>query len=126
MKKISLTDNSPAFFFHSFYSVCTFVRACFSPGRHVRSRQIVCLFMYGLNHASIKMPSVILTEHTQSRQEGLDHVALAFPSASSEVCGKLVLGYFKTVKNVLIRSCLDKRENKIDVQLCTLNPRKYT
>lgn len=72
------------------------------------------------------MPSVILTEHTQSRQEGLDHVALAFPSAPSEVCGKLVLGYFKTVKNVLIRSCLDKRENKIDVQLCTLNPRKYT
>lgn len=47
-RKTSDQDNSTCFF-HSFYSVCVCV-----PGS---CQQIVCLFMTGLNHVSIKMLS---------------------------------------------------------------------
>lgn len=107
-------------FFHSFYSACTFVccvarvfprsRAALPP-----SRQSACLFMYRLNHASMKMPLWFSQNNTQSRQEVWHH---QFPCSSVCKISTLSFPNLGGGKPLMFPSSLDGSSNNSDVRLC--------
>lgn len=115
-------------FFHSFYSACTFVccvacvlswsRAALPPSLPP-SRQSACLFMYGLNHASMKMPRWFSQNNTLSLDRKRD--ITNFPAAP---CAKLAPYHFQTLRKetLMFPSSLDKNRNNLDVRL---HPRIY-
>lgn len=117
--KTLLTDNSLDFF-HSFYSACTF--ACcvahvfLRPGVALPpSRQSACLFMYGLNHASAKMPLWFSQNNTQSRQEAWHH---QFPCSSACKMSTLWFTNLDEGRRLMSPSSLDENTNNLDVRLC--------
>lgn len=124
-KKSSLTDNSLGFFSTPFIA---HVHLCVLRGVRVvlvqsctrslpPSRQSACLFMYGLNHASMKMPRWFSQNNTLSLDRKRD--ITNFPAAP---CAKLAPYHFQTLRKETLPSSLDKNRNNLDVRL---HPRIY-